>query len=67
MIKFKRNNIGDRVMWEFGDGEGGSGVVIEREPYRYWAKCDETGEVVEVNLRRHLYDNTITLEKPTPN
>ena len=51
MKKFKFNNVGDKVMWEFVDGEGGEGVIVKREPYVYWAKCNETGEIVKVSLR----------------
>ena len=49
---FKTHNIGQRVAWELGNGEGGEGIIVKREPYMYWAKCDFSGEVVEVNLRR---------------
>jgi len=51
--KFKDNNVGDRCTWVNDDGEGGHGVVVKREPDFYWAKCDETGNTIEVNLRRN--------------
>jgi len=51
--KYKSHHIGERATWEFGDGEGGSGFIVKREPYKYWAECEVTGEIVEVDLRRH--------------
>lgn len=48
--KFKRNNVGDMGLWQFSNGEGGQGIITKREPYKYWATCDETGRTVEINL-----------------